>query len=228
VKALVAELRETAREAPVLLVAALCGWAVLIGIHSLPAIAAICAPALGRLRFAGLAAAAALTRDASPRFLLSASAMILAMMAPLLRMPLTQVWHRSLAQRRTRAVMLFALGYGAPWIVTLAALTYLALCMRALTAEHPELALLAIGALAVLWQASPLKRRCLARCHARRPLRAFGHAADFDALRFGVTAALWCIGTCWALMLLALTLSHAHLLGMAAIAALALGERSRF
>jgi predicted metal-binding membrane protein len=225
---LVAELHETAREAPVLLVAALCGWAVLIGIHSLPTIAAICAPALGRLRFAGLAAAAALTRDASPRFLLSASAMLLAMMAPLLRMPLTQVWHRSLAQRRTRAVMLFTLGYGVPWIIALAALTYLAMCMRALTAARPELALLTIGALAVLWQASPLKRRCLAGCHARRPLRAFGCAADLDALRFGVTAALWCIGTCWALMLLALTLSHAHLIGMAAIAALVLSERSRF
>lgn len=227
-RTLVAELRETAREAPVLLVAALCGWAVLIGIHSLPAIAAICAPTLGRLRFAGLAAAAALTRDASPRFLLSTSAMILAMMAPLLRIPLTQVWHRSLAQRRTRAVGLFTLGYGVPWIITLATLTYLAMCVRALTAGQPELALLAIGALTVLWQASPLKRRCLAGCHARRPLRAFGHAADFDAVHFGVTAALWCIGTCWALMLLALMLSHAHLLGMAAITAVMLSERSRF
>ena len=102
------------------------------------------------------------------------------------------------------------------------------MCVRALTAGQPELALLAIGALTVLWQASPLKRRCLAGCHARRPLRAFGHAADFDAVHFGVTAALWCIGTCWALMLLALMLSHAHLLGMAAITAVMLSERSRF
>ncbi len=54
------------------------------------------------------------------------------------------------------------------------------------------------------WQSSPLKQRCFNRLRGHPGLAAFGRAADLDMLRFGCTHAIWCVGSCWALMLLPL------------------------
>ena len=50
-------------------------------------------------------------------------------------------------------------------------------------------------------EVSPIKQRCLNRCHADPEISAFGVAADIDALRFGTMHGIWCAGSCWALML---------------------------
>jgi predicted metal-binding membrane protein len=72
---------------------------------------------------------------------------------------------------------------------------------------------------------SPVKQRCLNRLHAHPPLAAFGTAADLAALRFGSTHALWCVGSCWALMLLPLLIGYGHLGVMCAVALWLAAER---
>jgi predicted metal-binding membrane protein len=56
-------------------------------------------------------------------------------------------------------------------------------------------------ALAGLYQLSPLKERCLAKCRA--PLTFFFQHWDAGAWRMGLRLGAVCLGCCWALMLLA-------------------------
>jgi len=79
--------------------------------------------------------------------------------------------------------------------------------------------------IALVWQFSPVKQRCLNRCHAHTELAAFGAAADFDALRFGMTHGTWCAGSCWALMLFPMLLLRGHVVAMASVAVLIFSER---
>jgi predicted metal-binding membrane protein len=150
--------------------------------------------------------------------------MIAAMMPPLVLEPLRHLRDRSLARRRGRATTLFAVGYAAVWMTAGAALQTLALACR-LAAPDAWAPLLAGFAAAVLWQVSPAKQICLNACHRRPPLAAFGWAAERDALLFGITHALWCVGACWALMLLPLLVGQGHLLVMAGVGVFLLGER---
>jgi predicted metal-binding membrane protein len=78
--------------------------------------------------------------------------------------------------------------------------------------------------MAIIWQCTPLKQRCLNRCHLHREIRAFGSAADLDTIRFGVTHGFWCVGSCWAMMLAPMLLSHGHVVAMAMVSVLMFGE----
>lgn len=151
-------------------------------------------------------------------------AMLLAMMTPLLWLPLIHVWQRSLAERRIRAVALFLFGYMTPWLAATAILTCLAIGLRLATASALAAFAIALAA-AVLWQATPVRAQCLRRCHDLEPLPAFGLAADWASLRFGAHVASFCIAACWALMLLPLTADVAHVPLMAAVAFVMLVER---
>jgi predicted metal-binding membrane protein len=72
---------------------------------------------------------------------------------------------------------------------------------------------------------SPDKQRCLNRCHNHRPLAAFGVAADWDVFRLGFAHGFWCVGSCWAAMLLPMMLPTGHLAAMAAVSVLMFCER---
>lgn len=153
--------------------------------------------------------------------------MLVAMMAPLLIAPIRHVRDRSFARRRLRAIVLFVAGYGLVWLAAGVVLLSLALASRVIAPESSVPAALAI-VIALAWQISPAKQTCLNRCHAHAELAAFAPAADVDALRFGATHGIWCVGSCWVLMLLPLLLSRGHLAAMAAMAAMTLwlfGER---
>jgi predicted metal-binding membrane protein len=145
------------------------------------------------------------------RFLGTWSLMLTAMMAPLLISPLRHVGERSLPRRRIRARLLFITSYAAVWCLGGLALQAVA---EALERVGPAIAI----ATAVLWQLTPDKQRCQNRHHARRPLAAFGRKADVDALLFGANHAVWCFGSCWALMLLPLVFMTPTLAVMAAVA----------
>jgi predicted metal-binding membrane protein len=82
-----------------------------------------------------------------------------------------------------------------------------------------------VALIALAWQFSPFKQRCLNRCHAHGELSAFGAAADLDALRFGLAHGIWCACSCWALMLFPMLLPRGHLVAMACIAVLIFCER---
>jgi predicted metal-binding membrane protein len=147
--------------------------------------------------------------------LLYASAWVLmtaAMMLPS-TWPLLRVFDRVLAARadRGRLLALLGLGYVAVW----AAFGLLAHALHAallegvaawpLLARRGEL----IGATVVFgagaFQFSALKHRCLDKC--RTPMSFVmshwrGRAPAHDALRLGAHHGLFCVGCCWALMLL--------------------------
>lgn len=91
----------------------------------------------------------------------------------------------------------------------------------------PETAAIPAGGvlIAILWQVSPTKQRCLNACHRRPSLAAFGVRAECDVSAFGVTHGLWCIATCWALMLLPLLIAQWHLPVMIAVGLFLFGER---
>jgi predicted metal-binding membrane protein len=151
--------------------------------------------------------------------------MLAAMMAPALVAPVGHVYLRSFTSRRVWLAVLFMIGYSAVWM---AAGSVLLAVVRGVTSLATEPRLLAPGALAVAaaWQCSPLKQRCLNRCHARPEVAAFGAAASAGALRFGLREGMWCVGSCWALMLLpSFVAPSLHLVVMAAGSVQVFSER---
>jgi len=144
--------------------------------------------------------------------------MLAAMMPPLIAAPLRHIRARSPARQRARAMLSFAAGYAAAWMAAAAALQAAALAAR-LAAPGSLLPLAVAAAIALLWQVSPAKQSCLKR------LAAFGGASDRDALRFGLAHGGWCVGACWALMLLPPLVLRGHLPAMAAVALLLFAER---
>ncbi|HEU4417018.1 MAG TPA: DUF2182 domain-containing protein [Candidatus Angelobacter sp.] len=150
--------------------------------------------------------------------------MLVAMMAPLLIAPVRHVRDSSFARRRARVITLFVAGYGAVWMAAGFTLLELERAGKLITRGAPSLGWLLFG-VAIVWQFSPFKQRCLNRGHAHPELAAFGLAADYAAWRFGLTHALWCAGSCWALMLLPLAFGSGHLIVMFAVTLWLLAER---
>ncbi len=149
--------------------------------------------------------------------------MLAAMMAPTLLAPVRHLRDRSFARRRLRAIVLFAVAYAGIWMAAGVTLLELAIVMP-LVVPAP-LTLVPAAALALIWQFSPAKQRCLNRCHAFPALAAFGMAADLDALRFGLRQGMWCVGSCWALMLLPMLVFDWHFVAMVLVALWVFAER---
>jgi predicted metal-binding membrane protein len=149
--------------------------------------------------------------------------MLTAMMGPLLIAPVRHVHDRSFARRRTRAIMLFVAAYAAIWMAAGVILLALALSVRFVAPDSSVIALVMLVVL--VWEISPAKQSCLNRGHAHPELAAFGPAADRDALRFGVTHGVWCVASCWALMLLPFLVSRGHIAAMAIVTLWISGER---
>lgn len=154
------------------------------------------------------------TINLSASLALDWAVMLTAMMAPLLIAPVRHVRDSSFARRRARAIVLFAAGYAAIWMA--AGVILVAVAARPV-ASGLSVPLAMVMVVALVWQFSPVKQRCLNRCHAQAELAAFGLAADLDAFRFGLTHGVWCMGSCWALMLLPLLVSRGHYAAMAAV-----------
>lgn len=163
----------------------------------------------------GLPASHAWTENAAG-FLIGWALMLTAMMAPLLIPALRHVRARSLRSRRWRAVSLVTVAHAAVWTVGGIVLLAVASLLRSVTGQ-PDLAMLLGLDAALAWQLSPLKQYCLNRHCAHPPISSFGSAADRDALRFGGTHAAWCLGSCWALMLVSLLAPTRHVAVMLAV-----------
>jgi predicted metal-binding membrane protein len=150
--------------------------------------------------------------------------MLVAMMAPVLIQPVYHIRLRCFARRRGRSIASFLAGYVVIWIALGAVLVPTQVAAKSFAQEGY---LLVAGAIlvALIWQFSPIKQRCLNGCHAHPALAAFGTAADVDAFRFGITHGIWCAGSCWALMLLPMLLARGHLAAMAVVAVLIFSER---
>jgi predicted metal-binding membrane protein len=150
--------------------------------------------------------------------------MLVAMMSPALIMPIRHVLKRSFKRRRARSVTLFVVGYAAIWMAAGGVLLP-AMLILILLEPQSYLPAVGVGIIAFVWQCSPIKQRCLNRSHNHSELAAFGIAADLDSLRFGITHGVWCVGSCWALMLFPMLMSQGHFAAMAVVTFVMTSER---
>jgi len=162
--------------------------------------------------------------------------MIAAMMLPSTA-PLLATFARVVSGRADAAVLLarVVLGYLAAW----AAFGLLAHAgdegVRALVAHRPWLATHGwlVGAVVLLgaglFQFSALKYRCLEACRSTLGFvaaRWHGRAPRGEALRIGFDHGVFCVGCCWALMLVMFVVGTASLGWMLALAAAMAAEKT--
>lgn len=230
--------RELARVRTLTLVVTAAAWGLMLAAPDSLRMVAHCPPAH----------AAAMPSAASLQMLLAMhppaslaagwALMLVAMMSPVLIQPVHHIRVRSFADRRARAIGLFIAAYAAIWIAVGAGLAAASLAAASLaaaslangwSASSSYLPAIVGLLIAFVWQCSPVKQRCLNRCHLHPELAAFGAAGDGDAIRFGATHGIWCAGSCWALMLfpmlLPMRLPGGHLVAMAAVTVLIVSER---
>lgn len=150
--------------------------------------------------------------------------MLVAMMSPTLIAPIHHVRERSFKRRRVRAVILFIIGDASIWMMAGVALLAITLLLSLLMPQS-YLPAVTVGLTALAWQCSPIKQRCLNRGHNHRALAAFGRSADRDALNFGVSHGIWCVGSCWLLMLFPMLLAQGHFAAMAIVTYVMISER---
>jgi len=122
-------------------------------------------------------------------------------------------------------------GYVLVWAATAAGALALASAIDWATGRYADALPWIGGAVLVvagLYQLSPLKHRCLARC--RSPLSfalaASRHSGKSRDLKVGLEHGAWCVACCWALMAALVAVGTMSLTWMAAIAAVVLLERS--
>ncbi|HEY9029609.1 MAG TPA: DUF2182 domain-containing protein [Burkholderiaceae bacterium] len=162
--------------------------------------------------------------------------MILAMMLPT-TLPLVGAFERVVSARpdRGRMLALLLLGYGVAWGAFGLLAHGLHEALLAAAARVPGLAWhgawigAAVLALAGAFQFSSLKRRCLDKC--RTPISFVtahwrGRAPGRQAFRLGLHHGLFCVGCCWALMLLMFLLGMGSLGWMALLGALMAVEKN--
>jgi hypothetical protein len=160
--------------------------------------------------------------------------MIAAMMLPS-SLPLVRLFHRASAgqPRPRRARAAFLGGYAAVWTAFGAAAFGADLGIHHAVGHWPWLAARpwvlggAVLVLAGAFQFSPLKDRCLAVC--RSPggyLRQHYRRGAGAAFRLGAGHGVFCVGCCWALMLVALAAGVASLWWMAALTAVMVVEKT--
>jgi predicted metal-binding membrane protein len=162
--------------------------------------------------------------------------MIAAMMLPTV-LPLLAVVQRVAAGRPDAGVViaLVVAGYAIAW----SAFGMLAFSVDALVrdtagrsawlATHGPLLGAAVLGMAGAFQFSSLKYRCLDRC--RTPFGFVnqywrGRHAALDGLRIGVMHGLFCVGCCWALMLVMFVVGMGNLAWMLVLAALMAAEKN--
>jgi predicted metal-binding membrane protein len=150
--------------------------------------------------------------------------MTIAMMLPT-TLPFVQIFRRLTAHRSDRLplVLMLVSGYLLAWTACGAAVFAATSAIHsradasAWLSAHPQLPAAALLILAGAFQFSPLKYRCLDKC--RSPLsfissRWRGGAEAWQSLRLGVEHGAFCVGCCWALMLLMFVSGTASLIWM--------------
>jgi predicted metal-binding membrane protein len=152
--------------------------------------------------------------------------MMAAMMLPSVA-PAASRYARSVSGRRTARIAGLAAGYLAVWAAAGVPAFGLAWLAGWLAGSHPVTAhLLAVAVFAAcgVYQLSGPKNRCLTHCRAGlpRPPRA-GWAGDLDA---GVRHGAYCLGCCWALMVILIAVGVMNVAAMIGLAVVVLIEKT--
>ena len=155
--------------------------------------------------------------------------MMAAMMLPSVA-PVAVLYERSVSSNRAPRLAAFAAGYLIVWGLAGVPAFAIASFVSGVAMDHPSTGGLLVAAIFLivgLYQLSPLKDRCLRNC--RSPLSLLLHYASFKSqlrdLRAGTHHALYCLGCCWALMLVLIVASSMSLLVMVALAVIVLIEK---
>jgi len=159
----------------------------------------------------------------APLFLAMWVTMMVAMMFPAAAPVVVIHWRLSrLRGQSVWAVVLFVVGYLLTWTITgFAAFAVYRLTVAlapALSRQTEMLIIAGIFLLVGLYQLSWFKSVCLGHC--RSPFHFFAHWKPGlrGATRMGVVHGLYCVGCCWALMLILLTVGLANVAWMGIIA----------
>ena len=155
--------------------------------------------------------------------------MMAAMMLPSIT-PLTSLYTRTFRGHRVRRVTSLTLGYLAVWAAAGIIAFVLAMGAERLAENAAGWAqAVAIGTCVAcgVYQLTPLKERCLQHC--RSPL---GHLLRYASwrgplvdTRVGVDHGAWCLGCCWALMVLLVTFGVMNVVAMIVLAAVIVAEK---
>jgi predicted metal-binding membrane protein len=156
--------------------------------------------------------------------------MMAAMMLPSVG-PFTSLYTRTFADRRGRRVLALVTGYLAVWTSAAFPAYGLAWLADRAVAGHRDVAIAMaaiIFASCGVYQLTPLKDRCLARC--RSPL---GFALKFGSyrgrtrdLRVGLYHGTFCVACCWSLMALLVAFGLMNIAAMVVVAAVVLVEKA--
>lgn len=148
--------------------------------------------------------------------------MMTAMMLPSV-WPFVAVYERTIRVHRVARLGALAGGYLLAWALVGVAAYGVAWVFGELAADRPGLArVVAVAAFASLgiYQLTPLKFRCLSHC--RSPLAHLLHYTSFKGphrdLRAGIEHGLYCLGCCWALMLVLIAFGVMNLPAMIGVA----------
>ena len=141
-----------------------------------------------------------------PSFTLMWGLMMAAMMLPSIA-PFIGTYQATVVQQRALRLTALAAGYLLVWTAVGVVAFFVADWFGALAAGHESVAqAVAVGTFVLvgLYQLTPLKFRCLSHC--RSPLGHLMHYLGFRGptrdIRAGVSHGWFCLGCCWALMLL--------------------------
>jgi len=172
---------------------------------------------------------------AGPLWLLAWGVMVVAMMLPS-SLPLVRLFAVASARvpHRSRAMASFLGGYAVVWSAFGAlALAFDAGVHAAVDASawlHAREWLIggAVLALAGAFQFTPLKDACLDKCrHPAQFLTRHYRRGSGAAFRLGVRHGAFCVGCCWALMLVMFAAGVANLVWMALLTAVMIHEKTR-
>ncbi len=155
--------------------------------------------------------------------------MMAAMMLPSVA-PTASLYAKTFRDNRMTRTAGLVVGYLAVWAVAGVPAYGLAWLAGWLTGQHPGTAhVLAVAVFAVcgVYQLSRLKDRCLAHC--RSPLGLLLHYGSyrgrFRDLRVGAHNGGYCLGCCWALMVILIAVGVMNVAAMVGLAALVLIEK---
>jgi predicted metal-binding membrane protein len=156
--------------------------------------------------------------------------MMAAMMLPSVT-PVATLYAKTMQRSRIARIAGLVAGYLAVWAVAGLPAYGLAWLAGWLTGKHPSAAhfmAVAVFAVAGIYQLTSLKDRCLAHC--RSPLGLLLHYGSYRGrlrdLRVGAHHGGYCLGCCWALMLILVAVGVMNVAAMVGLAAVVLIEKA--
>jgi predicted metal-binding membrane protein len=156
--------------------------------------------------------------------------MMAAMMLPSVT-PFASLYSRTLRGRRGWRLAAFGCGYLIVWALAALPAYGLAWLAGRLVAGHPAAATVlavAIFAACGVYQLTPVKGRCLARC--RSPLgfvlKLGGYRGRTRDLRVGLYHGAFCLACCWALMAVLVAFGLMNVIAMVVLAGAVLAEKA--